>query len=226
MKKFITLIAILAIAGTASADLLDGDFQNGSLAANVSGAIVGDNHLNIGWVNNQQFAIMTNGANIYIDNGWTSWTQPNALASQYSFGQCWSDSGLGATDVVKFDVVDEAYLSSVPDPKIFVEVFGAASAPTWEKLRVSNSTNYDDGALYVPLLYEDIDVSGGNGSYNTASADLSGYPYYAIRVSGKTSNEAWTGGFVGLDNFTIVPIPEPTLLVLLGLGVLAFIRKR
>ena len=227
MKKMIALIAFLAITGTASADLINGDFQNGVITTNVFGAIIGDYHMNVGWVNKVNWGIGTNEANYYVYNENAAWTQADTIPAQYSFGQTWLDpSGLPANGAVEFDVVLDEYSSAVPNPQIRVELFGAKWEMTWEKFRVSNSTNASDGGVLVYLLDELIDVSYGvTNNYSTSFADLSGYTNYAIRISGRTSATSWLGEHIGLDNIEIV-VPEPVLFGLLGFGVIAFIRRR
>ena len=206
-------------------NIINGDFQNGLILTNTYGSINGA-YLDMGWVNKEYWGIGTNGANYYVYNSSAGWTPDNNLAVQYSFAQYWSlPPGLPTNASVFFDVVVDDYMGNVADPEIRVELFGVSNIwYSWDQLLLVNGTNYP--SFLIPLMDDYVDVSSGTDSYSTVDADLSGFAQYAIRISHHTTTTEWRGDYIGLDNISITEIPEPVLLGLLGLGILALIRKK
>ena len=205
MKKLITLIALVAIAGVATADLVDGSFS-GTAAGLESNGIKITSHLNDGWVFTAAQTIV-GGAALQTEAG--KWG-----GNQYAIGQVWEDATLGATDRVTFDVTVDGYSASLTDARMRIEIFGISDPSawaSWEALTLNNSDAVHTGITAVSIMDELVDIQAGVGSYSTAAIDLSGYGTYAIRISTRSPSDT-SGATIQFDNVSIGsgagPAPE------------------
>lgn len=215
MKKMI-LIAMLAIAGVASADLVDGDFQDNLMNPVIQSSMNYVDHNNAGWVGSSM-DLYTNGANYGIEMD----GQFFGAADHYYVGQIWTESSvLSSTASLTFDILSQNYTDSVTNPVVTVEFFSFdGSAGTWRKVGLQNNNLFNGGWTQIGSTLN-VDISGGVGSYQTANIDLSGNTdlIYGIRIGlSSTSDGTFEDTFV-MDNVSIVP--EPATVGMLGLGAL------
>ena len=235
MKKCITILTMIVFAMIATqtfAGLVDGDFQNDSLANDAAANVTPD--VGLGW--RQAFNQVVLASNPPNSDVWVDASAP-APALRY-IGQVFDSSGLSGTQLVRFQY-DLSSLGGTPnyaDNYINIQIWGTdqAAQPNNTSLVLNNGTvttlaNWNTVALLDETFY-DTSATAGYVTKNTSGVfDPSAYSYYGIIVT--IANIADGGGQPGqeqlkFDNVELVPIPEPALLGLLGLGILALIRRK
>ena len=100
------------------------------------------------------------------------------------------------------------------------------SSTAWKSRIAASWWTFDDG-VGTELLNLSIDPMAVSSEWTTfsGSVDLgAGYEYIALGL--RFSDIGNFNSSLRIDNMDIIAIPEPALLGLLGLGVLAFIRRR
>jgi len=214
MKKLVMLIAMLTIAGIASAGIVDGDFSGTGFHA-TGQANVETNHLDQGWV-------------LDADSRWTYDTANNQadmptgyrLSDGTSFGQIWTDnSAITGTQELTVNY-DGVWSGAGGNRRLRIAVFGMNTLAS-----VSLATGSDGNAAPAgsTVLYDD-DFNFANGANITetlSSVDFgTGYTYIAYRIRGITVSE---DSLISVNN---VVVPEPATVGMLGLGALVSLLIR
>jgi len=193
---------MLAIAGSASAALVNGDFS--------STTIKDDNRINdvdigIGWATNG------NGEWDIIGGAGTK-TKVGARC----IGQLYTDSQTGPV-VLKFD-----YTGFIDGAGTVILVgYTGSGAYNYQDEFAMNNNSIPSGDLYtITTLINDTTTVSGSGTYSSPFTADGTYANYGVKV--------FTAANIGatIANVAILPIPEPALLGFLGLGVLAFVRRK
>jgi len=219
MKKIITLIAILAIATTgavSAAGIKDGDFTGG-------GFLRTGNDMNK----------TTNGW-----QGYTSNVSYDTTDDRVEFDTLGAKRGFG-------QVIEGAWLSDSDIQLVFdYDIAGGGNATLDVQVWGSDGWAWNSGIVLYdvdnPPRRTDVDVLGKLTIANIATESVEGQPLLLTNIVGSTPSDYYwvqvgfsitridvSGGEHGyIDNVDIIPIPEPALLGLLGLGIIAFIRRR
>ena len=212
MKKFITLIAMLAIAGTVSAGIVNGDFTGSEVAANNT---VDYDDLNDGWSHNAW--VHDSGAGTITCNSGNNYT---------SFGQLFESTDTGSKTLKVTWMQD----TTVAAKEIFIEMWGFSGANDGTFEQNLGKTFDGDGyfiktatsaAGTVTSLGRTHLNRSGDTSWVTTEIDItmdSGtYDYYGIRIAGRKNSN-----MVVSD----VSVPEPATVGMLGLGALVALLVR
>ena len=223
MKKIITLIAILAIAvtGIATADIADGGFTN-TVGFVAYDSILDSSQVDDGWYvgyNGDPGAWHYDTANHEVTRGSTGGSR--------SFGQIFTTTRTGnQTIVIDWTMVDEDGSS---DNRVSYAVYGVTKGTgsgfaSFNLDSWSFNTAADSGSTATKLA--------DWRRHNVALADMedpitididcgTGYDEYAIGFSTFNMN---AGDSVTVRSIQF--IPEPATFGLLGLGIIAFIRRK
>ncbi len=234
MKKLMMMIAMFAIAGVASAALLNGDFSSGSGIMAKDSSIV---HMGVdadeGWWGEGAYSTTETTAGQGGANGWLKLTQRygnSCYAGQYF------DVGslvVGQNYQLEFWYQVNGDLDNSDNVLSFTvgEDNGANSGTTaWDRNNTNQRWQPKSGAVSTAdVLGETRDITGGtigwtkvtSGNFQIDAGDehiFVGLYIDNVRTDG--SNE----GFVGFDSVSIVP--EPATVGMLGLGALVALLIR
>ena len=218
MKKIITLIAILAIAGIATADVVDGGFTGSGFVGSTSQSMNKDLS---GWQEYSSPRQSYDAANNRVEFG-----MDGSKAMVTGIGQVLAASGFTAADVafsVTYDIDD-----SNEDAVLYATVWGSDDWDWNESIQLSGiSTAPRNSGSEVLSTINMTGIGTASGTAN-ATIDMSGLANYAyIQVGVSISKVDGAGADHGyITDVSIHPVPEPALLGLLGLGIIAFIRRK
>ena len=238
MKKITKLIAgslLLASIASQGAVLVQYDFDNNGTH---KVADVLEANLSVGGPTSPDFdGVVTTEANLFVSEGRGAEDgTENDISAAWSSGQYWEFSitaDLGFTldlDTLTFDISratngtnDWAIRTSVDGFVADVEYRDQGTLATGSA--INQTVNFN--------TFADTGLSGisGGGEGNFTAGDFDGLSAITIRIAydDRVTN---TGGSSAtrLDNWTVngtvVPVPEPSSLALLGLGGLALILRR
>jgi len=219
MKKWMILIAALAIAGLAQADIVDGDFSAlppGNVQATTSISVPAD--LANGWHSVGGAAQIT--ASETVDMSQTSSaTDPNRLA------QIFTGADISGTLTLQFQY-DFTFISGIEDfsdNTLQVELWGTDEDTRSFASRIELGTTAV-GTAWTELLNVTYDIDAETSGFVTVSVgtfDADAYDFYGIRfiADGITDGGAQpTVETIELDNVAL--IPEPATAGMLGIGAL------
>ena len=213
MKKIITLIAILAFATTAMAQMIkDPDFTDDSYVNSTGNNIMPTLSSRTGWT------VHT-----------TDWEYDtvNHLARRLNGGNS-SARGIcqGSTDTVgtwaagMMLVVSYQGAANVGD--LYIQTFGSDNA-TWGGGLRTDSLNVPADAVDLGSITTNL-ADGASGNFVIDVSDWSGYTYFATRIALQRTESVTPD--LSLEITKVEMIPEPAVLGLLGFGILAFIRRK
>ncbi len=213
MKKLITLIALIAIAGTASAALVTGGGFDTAIIEDITNKPAngeknywcanGPTWLVSGGEATLAGAGLTgSGLGIFVDNQAATFTGTQHLEFDYDLSlgtgtgaltiEFWTFDGAGAYDLLKVQ-----YSNNTADP---------ASAANYAVAKTTDSIS-----------------ATGSGTFVSADFDMTGIEAFAIRIYNDGLNTG-LGASVSIDDVSIVP--EPATVGMLGLGALVALLVR
>jgi hypothetical protein len=239
----LSAMVVLSLSGTVLAEgLVDGGFEAvGTLRDTPVNTDTNGVTTQAGSLYNQT---TTPGAVTTLDQGWYSGntteitqqgtTDKYAQFSMYSgwdkpdrwaIGQMFTDSSLSGEKTISFDVVLDDYVDANTQT-LKIKIFTVPD-PTVNNAKVKLVDT--DISSFALLGMQEVDISAGNGSYETAAIDFTaGSSLYAITIEAysKDGTDALVAasGSMGLDNIQIVP--EPATIGMLGLGGLITLLAR
>jgi len=230
MKKFITLIAMLAIAGIVSADVVIGDFESGTMAL--------DQYINPGDDNGDGWRGYYNA--VQVDGGANSFARLDrngriAVASSMGIAIAGSTiSGEGTTASLNLDYnlyVDRAG-ADITDTTLRIVIVGhnVDGFASNNNLRLQDNVAMsvrDGSGTYNEVLVDqtfdlsDMDVTGFATALSSLTFDATAYGSYTIGIEGGNIESYGSGAreYLEIDNITVVPEP-------LGLGALVALLVR
>jgi len=240
MKKCITILTMIIfamIATQATANMVDGDFSSADNSrldhSYQNGYIDTVNELNDGWY-------QANSADWDSGNEYVEITPANGTTGKDAcLGQVFDTNGVAeyTKAVIKYDYrLDE--VGTVSPASLQIRVFGIQhnTHASNDGIRVGEREAIPLGHG-IELMSYTMAISDTGGwvvdQTTTTTVDIpaartAGYHYLGLSIGGLDLTRQDSGGntqVLGIDNVSIIQIPEPALLGLLGLGILALIRR-
>jgi hypothetical protein len=214
MKKLMIALAVLGIAGFASADLLDGTFTG--IATNSGTALNQDDagELDQGWFVASTGFVQPTGTEM-------AWTRPDATATYSgSIGQIWSDTLTGNQQLTfDFTLLDIADLTT---PTLHIEILAVDAGGFFRNGFPANDN------LVTSISEWAIDLTTQSvGTYTSSAINFTptaASSYYGIRMSFEVAADGGGADNIAIDNVSIVP--EPATVGMLGLGALVSLLVR
>ncbi len=218
MKKLITLIALLAIAGIVSADVVDGDFTGTGFVGTTGQSMNKDLR---GW---QNYSGGTGQADYDAANDLVEFGMSGSKGAQTGFGQVLLASAISSGDTtfnVSYDIADAG-----ENAFFYATVWGSDDWDWNESIAMYDVDLAPRNAGSEVLGFISMTDIGTASGTATATLDLSNLANYAyIQVGVSISKVDGTGSDHGyITNVEIVP--EPATVGMLGLGALVALLVR
>ena len=211
MKKLIRLIAMFAIAGVATADLIvDSDFSGTGFGAVNTGAIELEAFCDtVGWTTYALVDTAYDTVNNEIDRIGT-------VSSGRAFGQAFRVADIRAWSAT--DKLSVAWTGTVSSDQVVIQVMGTSDTTWGGRPRLQDTALPTAAVDLGSFTMADITTTGGIMA--AAISDWSAYTYIVVRVG----SENWDGGNISVQSVDIVP--EPATVGMLGLGALVALLIR